>query len=120
MADYSIVRGETLSLRATVDQNCSPINISSYTVYLTAKRSYYDDDTAAVFAINSVSNPSQFDMTSAASGIVDITILPSNTSSIDTKTSLHGELSVKDGSGNIVIKKQFELMVLPPVLRVFA
>lgn len=117
MADYSIVRGETLSLRATVDQNGSPINISSYTVYLTAKRSYYDDDTAAVFAINSVSNPSQFDMTSAASGIVDITILPSNTSGVETTTSLHGELGVKNGSGNVIIKKQFSLIVNQSVLR---
>lgn len=98
-------RGNRKVLRYTVtdeDNSGAALDISSYTIRWAATRTNASGnpiETGAVIDLNSTSDPSQVVKTTPASGIVDITLLEADTTSL-TPGSYYIELEGVDGSGN--------------------
>ena len=68
----------------------TPFNGTGATFELTAKHSLDDAIAAAAFRITSSGQPTQFDLTNVATGIVIIELLPANTSGLGGKRLILG------------------------------
>ena len=103
--DATMYRGNRKVLRYTVtdeDNSGSALDITSYTIRWAATRTNASGnpiETGAVIDLNSTSDPTQVVKTTPASGIVDITLLEADTTSL-TPGSYYIELEGVDGSGN--------------------
>jgi hypothetical protein len=103
--DATMYRGNRKVLRYTVtdeDNSGAALDITSYTIRWAATRTNASGnpiETGAVIDLNSTSDPTQVVKTTPASGIVDITLLEADTTSL-TPGSYYIELEGVDGSGN--------------------
>lgn len=108
---YYMRRGDTRKIRVTATESGSALNLTGATFFCTGKRSRSDADASAVFALDSVNESTQFAVGSISSGIVDVTILPANTSGLTAKTILLCDVQVKDTAGTGVYTYPFTLQV---------
>lgn len=114
MADFTIYRGDTVSLNITITASGEAYNLTGKSMWFTAKTSY------------AVADPGTFQKTigngitivSAANGRATIVISPSDTNSLgNSKTALVYDVQVKDASGNIYTVASGNLIVVPDVTR---
>lgn len=107
-------RGDTHPIRDTItDADGGAINLSSgYKFNVTAKRSLSDAYASAVFSFNSTDNPTQFDTTNLATGIIEFTILNANTTALTSKTTLFCDLQVRLSATNLLISSKKFLLVV--------
>lgn len=75
-------RGDTFPFQVDVTNAGNPVNIAGYQFRMTAKYTVTDPDSNAVFSITS---PGYIAITNAAQGILNITIPPSATLSLQPK-----------------------------------
>ena len=77
-----LVTGDIITIRCRelIDPDGRPYDLSDVdTIYCTVKESLADADGEAIIQIDSVTNPTQFNLANALYGELDVTLLPVNT-----------------------------------------
>lgn len=106
-------RGTTKVLSMTVKENGVALNVTGFSFWFTAKNNYEDADSAKIFQKTVGSG---ITLTTPASGIIEVKIAPTDTSSLPAhQTNLYYDLKMKDGSGNIYSVLDGVLEVWPDV-----
>ena len=104
-ASLSIIRGDTASIEVQITQDGTPINITGYTVFFTAKKNLSDSDASAAIKkdITSHSDP--------VNGKTLVSLAPADTSSLAIG-NYHWDLQLKSGAGAItsVTKQILEII----------
>lgn len=107
--NLSMIRGDTLVLRVTLEQAGAPVTLTDYVAIFSAKRAYTDADGDRVFQC-SVGDGIVF--TSPSTGVLTVTVVPEKTESLPAyetqlvydlqmvkagvvSTPLYGKLTVK-------------------------
>ncbi len=112
MADFTIHRGDTVTLNVVVTASGAVYSLVGCSMWFTAKAAY------------SVADPGQFQKTlgsgitytNAAQGLAQVVISPTDTSTLgNTKTLLLYDCQIKDSSGRIFTIASGNLIVLPDV-----
>lgn len=106
-------RNTTKNIGVTVKQNGAAVNITGCSFYFTCKYDFEDPDSAKVFQKTVGSG---ITLTTPASGILAIKILPADTAVLPPhKTDLHYDLKMKDTNGNVYSVFDGTLEVWPDV-----
>jgi hypothetical protein len=113
MADFTLSRGDTIKLNVAVTASGSVYSLVGSSMWFTAKYSYSDPDSSAVFQKTIGSG---ITLTDAVNGKATVLILPTDTSGLaNAKVMLVYDLQVKDASGNIYTVARGNLIFLPDV-----
>ena len=111
--NFAMTRGDTVSFSIAVTLSGAPFDLSSCSLWFTAKNKFTDLDNAAVFQ-KTIGNG--IVVTNAVQGLATVTILPADTNSLSLiKTILFWDLQLKDSSNNIYTINSGNLIVSPDV-----
>lgn len=101
----TIIRGDTADIEVQISQDGTPVNITGYTVFFTAKKNLSDADNSAAIKkdITSHSDPTN--------GKTIVSLAPADTASLAVG-KYHWDLQLKSGSGAIssVSKQMLEIV----------
>ena len=128
MATFSAkrTRGDTIhitvSITQTVNGVTSPLPLTGYTVWFTAKLQYSDPDNLAVFqkksGLTNTDGSNQIDFTDINGGKVQVNIMPQDTANlIDDSTTLVCDVQVKDPTGEVFTPATGKLTITGDVTR---
>lgn len=110
---FTMYRGDTVSLLASVVANGAVYDITGAAIYFTAKWNYTDEDGSAVFQ---KSIGSGISVTSAVNGRFTVTISPTDTSSLPNgKHQLLWDCQMVTSQGSIYTLASGYLVVYPDV-----
>lgn len=110
----NMVRGDTFEFQVNVIRNGSAVDLTSCTVWMTAKWKAEDLDAAAIFSIDSTG--SDVVISDPTNGIVQITIVPAKTVSLPGRVvHLAYDVQYKDTSSKIYTPLRGRLVVTPDV-----
>lgn len=114
--NFNLVRGDSYEMTFEVkDRNEVVINMTGYTVWMTAKNYISDVDLSAVFQKTLSSG---ITLTNATLGQVRVVLSPTDTSSLGDVTSyLHYDIQMKNGSGQIFTIIKGVITVTPDITR---
>jgi len=88
----------------------TPFNATGATFEFTAKASLEDALGSAALRITSAANPSQFDLSQAATGIIVVELFPANTSALGGRRYYYG-LKMTEASGKVHTPRVAQLVV---------
>jgi hypothetical protein len=115
MTALSMTRGDRQSFTVTLTDGAgAPLNLTDLTVTFTAKRTRYDSDAAAVIQ---KSDGDGIVITTPASGVAVLTIEPEDTEELTNLRTLHWDIQVDDGSGDVRTPITGRLVILPDITR---
>ncbi len=115
MTDFTITRGDTIGLNVAVSAGGTVYPLVGVKMWFTAKNSYNDPDSSAVFQKTIGSG---IVITNTTLGLATVTIDPTDTYGLpSSKTLLVYDLQVEDASGNVYTVASGNLIVLPDVTR---
>jgi hypothetical protein len=111
--NLTIYRGRDVSLDIAVTLDSDPYDLTSCSLWFTAKEAYTDDDVDAVFQKEIGSG---ITVTSAASGLATIAIEPSDTSGLSAvKTVLFWDIKLETDAGKFYTLNEGKLIINPDV-----
>lgn len=115
MTDFTITRGDTISLTVVVTASGAIYPLIGVQMWFTAKNSLNDPDSAAVFQKTVGSG---IVITGPTLGQATITILPADTAGLpSSKTLLVYDLQIEDSNGQVYTAASGNLIVVPDVTR---
>lgn len=110
-----LTRGTDEQVRLTVyNEAGAVVNLTSAKIYFAIKTDLDDDDDVAVILINSTSNSSNFDMTSAVSGIVDVNLTPAQTLLLSQAVRYYFAFKVILSNGKVKAPAIGEVLIKEP------
>jgi hypothetical protein len=114
--NFTMTRGNNVSLSGTATLSDDPYDLTSCTLYFTAKRKFTDEDSAAIFQ-KSIGDG--ITITSAAQGLFVVAIASEDTIALEkVKTILVWDLELHDSSSKIYTIASGNLVVNPDVTNV--
>lgn len=109
-----MIRGDTKVLTITVTRDGQPYDLTGHTLWLTAKRTPTDADSAAVFQLSTTAGG--ITITNAAGGVARAEIAPTHTESLPAVVNrLVYDVQIADGTGGVYTVASGELVVRPDV-----
>ncbi len=101
MATLRIVQGDTAQFQLTLkNPDCSPIDLTSYGVIFTLKRSKMDSDAAAIFQ-GSILSGAIVIIGVATDGVIEVTIPHANTVLLRPGKAYYWDIQLKDVAGSL-------------------
>lgn len=117
MADLQMYRGDTAPfVGAVTESNGDPRDITTDTLFFTAKHSIADPDLDAVIALETGSG---IEATDPGNGIFVVTVPPASTSGLDIteETVLQYDVQLVDDSGGVFTIDRGTISIVPDVTR---
>lgn len=114
-SSMTLTRNTDEPIRLTVyDEAGAVINLTSAKIYFAIKNDLDDDDDVATLLINSTTNASNFDLTNAVTGVVDVNLTPAQTILLSQSTRYYFAFKVILANGKVKAPAAGEIQVKEP------
>lgn len=111
----NLTRGTDEQIRLTVyNEAGAVVNLISAKIYFTVKADLDDDDDNALILINTTDNASNFDVTNAVGGIVDVNLTPAQTLLLSQAVRYYFAFKVILSNGKVKAPAAGEVLVKEP------
>ena len=89
----------------------TPVNVTGWSFWMTGKAQIEDPDSAAAFRCRMSDSPATITVT-AATGVVNVALIPAHTATQDHNTELFVDFQGKDAAGKIRTLDDFKLKII--------